>query len=57
MQGAHIFYESLLYIKRHFARFWERRGGRDHIWLAAHDEGACWMPTEIYNSSIMLTHW
>lgn len=31
--------------------------GRDHIWLATHDEGACWFPTEVYNNSIILTHW
>eukprot|EP00798_Chlamydomonas_sp_ICE-L_P018363 gene18363-24834_t len=31
--------------------------GRDHIWLTAHDEGACYTPTEIYNTSIMFTHW
>lgn len=31
--------------------------GRDHIWLAPHDEGACWFPREIYNRSIILTHW
>jgi hypothetical protein len=35
----------------------DRRGGRDHIWLMAADEGACWMPTAIYNTSIVLTHW
>lgn len=31
--------------------------GRDHIWLAPHDEGACWFPTDIYQHSIILTHW
>ncbi len=37
--------------------FWNRTGGRDHIWLFSHDEGACWAPTEIANTSIILTHW
>ncbi|KAG2497881.1 hypothetical protein HYH03_004147 [Edaphochlamys debaryana] len=37
--------------------WWRRRGGRDHIWLTAMDEGACYMPTNVYNASIMLTHW
>ncbi|EFJ52271.1 acetylglucosaminyltransferase [Volvox carteri f. nagariensis] len=37
--------------------WWNRRGGRDHIWLMAPDEGACYMPTVVYNSSIILTHW
>ena len=36
--------------------YWKRRGGRDHIWLFSHDEGACWAPNEISNS-IWLTHW
>ena len=85
----------LLEVKRWLQKtmpWWDRRGGRDHIWLMPHDEGgqemggrgwlhacppilavwtstlprlestlphlgACYMPTEIYNSSIMLTHW
>jgi hypothetical protein len=34
-----------------------RSQGRDHIWLFSHDEGACWAPTELYNNSIILTHW
>jgi hypothetical protein len=37
--------------------WWGRRGGADHIWLMAHDEGACWMPKTVYDRSIMLTHW
>ncbi|PNH07817.1 putative glucuronoxylan glucuronosyltransferase F8H, partial [Tetrabaena socialis] len=37
--------------------WWSRRGGRDHIWLMAHDEGACYMPTHVFNASIVLTHW
>lgn len=37
--------------------YWKRRGGRDHIWLTAADEGACWMPKEIYDTSVILTHW
>ncbi|KAG2445204.1 hypothetical protein HYH02_008672 [Chlamydomonas schloesseri] len=37
--------------------YWNRRGGRDHIWLMAHDEGACWMPKAVYDTSIVLTHW
>lgn len=31
--------------------------GRDHVWLAPHDEGACCFPTDIYQLSIILTHW
>lgn len=35
----------------------DRRQGRDHIFLYTHDEGACWAHTEVYNTSIVLTHW
>ena len=31
--------------------------GRDHIWFMAHDEGACYMPSDVYNASIVWTHW
>ena len=27
------------------------------MWLAAHDEGACWLPSALYEHSIVLTHW
>ena len=37
--------------------YWNRTGGADHIWLFAHDEGACWAPTEVYEKSVILTHW
>eukprot|EP00775_Hariotina_reticulata_P012387 gene12387-12521_t len=50
----------LLELKRHIQQtypYWNRTQGRDHIWLATHDEGACWFPTEVYNHSIILTHW
>ncbi|GIL47978.1 hypothetical protein Vafri_4701 [Volvox africanus] len=36
--------------------FWRRHGGRDHIWLFTHDEGACWAPKVLENST-WLTHW
>lgn len=37
--------------------YWNRTGGADHLWLFAHDEGACWAPSEVYERSIILTHW
>jgi hypothetical protein len=37
--------------------YWNRTSGTDHIWLFAHDEGACWAPTEVYENSVILTHW
>lgn len=36
--------------------YWNRSGGRDHIWFFPWDEGACSAPKEIWNS-MMLTHW
>ncbi len=36
--------------------YWNRTGGRDHIWLISHDEGSCWAPSEI-RPSIILSHW
>ncbi|PNH11823.1 putative glucuronosyltransferase [Tetrabaena socialis] len=36
--------------------FWKRRGGRDHVFLFTHDEGACWAPNVLINST-WLTHW
>ncbi len=37
--------------------YWRRRGGADHVWLFSHDEGPCWAPMEIWNTSIILSHW
>ena len=37
--------------------YWNRTGGADHVWLFAHDEGACWAPREVYERSLILTHW
>ncbi|KAK9909083.1 hypothetical protein WJX75_006916 [Coccomyxa subellipsoidea] len=36
--------------------YWNRTGGRDHIWLISHDEASCWAPSEI-RPSIILSHW
>ena len=36
--------------------WWNRKGGRDHIWLVTHDEGSCWVPAEL-RPSIILSHW
>ncbi|GIL93384.1 hypothetical protein Vretimale_17471 [Volvox reticuliferus] len=54
--AAHMWLQAKNWIQANFP-FWDRRGGRDHIWMTNHDEGACYMPTEIYRNSIMLTHW
>jgi hypothetical protein len=48
--------EALRHIREAYP-FWNRTGGADHIWLFAHDEGACWAPKEVYARSVILTHW
>jgi hypothetical protein len=37
--------------------FYNASAGADHIWLFAHDEGACWAPTELARHGILLSHW
>eukprot|EP00798_Chlamydomonas_sp_ICE-L_P015005 gene15005-21073_t len=56
MHVTNMMVEAKEWVRSHFP-YWDRRGGRDHIFLMTHDEGACYAPTEIYNSSIFLTHW
>ncbi|GAX81627.1 hypothetical protein CEUSTIGMA_g9055.t1 [Chlamydomonas eustigma] len=56
MHVTNMVLEIKRWLQKHMP-WWDRRGGRDHIWLMPHDEGACYMPTEIYNTSIVLTHW
>ena len=36
--------------------YWNRSGGKDHLWAFPHDEGACLAPAEI-SESIFVTHW
>eukprot|EP00798_Chlamydomonas_sp_ICE-L_P028910 gene28910-32105_t len=52
---AVIIQETKDWIDKHHP-FWKRRGGKDHIWLFLHDEGACWAPNDVV-PSIWLTHW
>ncbi|KAG2486464.1 hypothetical protein HYH03_014911 [Edaphochlamys debaryana] len=56
MHVTNMMLDARDWIRQHFP-YWDRRGGRDHIWLMTHDEGACYAPSEIYNVSTMLTHW
>ena len=36
--------------------YWNRTGGRDHLFYFGHDEGACFVPHEI-KRAVILTHW
>lgn len=56
MHGANMLLEVKRWVASTFP-YWNRTNGADHIWLLPHDEGACWAPTEVYNNSIILTHW
>ncbi|KAL4447245.1 hypothetical protein ABPG77_007278 [Micractinium sp. CCAP 211/92] len=55
MGGVNMILEAYHWIRAHFP-YWDRREGRDHIWLFTHDEGSCWAPAVIKNS-IILSHW
>ncbi|KAL1523472.1 hypothetical protein AB1Y20_018410 [Prymnesium parvum] len=54
-QATLLMLRALSYIQRRYP-FWNRRGGRDHIWMMLHDEGPCFCPREI-RPSILLTHY
>ena len=47
--------DAFNWLKAHHP-YWDRRGGRDHIWTVAHDEASCWVPAAI-RPSIILSHW
>ncbi len=47
--------EALRWLNATFPWF-ARRGGRDHIWLNPHDEGACYVWKDLW-PGVMLTHW
>ena len=55
VNGMYMFLAALRWIRESFS-FWDRRHGADHIIMATHDEGSCWVPNEL-RSAILLTHW
>ncbi len=40
MHVTHMMLAVLGWIRAHMGKYWDRRGGSDHVWLMAHDEGA-----------------
>ncbi|KAL4452532.1 hypothetical protein ABPG75_008194 [Micractinium tetrahymenae] len=52
---TNILLEAFHWIQSHHP-YWDRRGGRDHIWLVTFDEGSCYVPSAI-RSSIILSQW
>jgi hypothetical protein len=57
VSGAALMTHEVLDWLRTTYPYWNRTGGADHVWLFSHDEGGCWAPSEVYNNSIVLTHW
>lgn len=55
MHMALMLLEAKRWVEQHHP-WWNRRGGRDHVWLVTHDEGSCWVPSEL-RPSIILSHW
>ncbi len=55
-QASLMALEAKRWLETHLP-YWGRRGGADHVWLFPHDEGPCWAPAEIWNTSIILSHW
>ncbi|PSC72923.1 exostosin-like glycosyltransferase [Micractinium conductrix] len=53
--AANMLLEAYHWIRGHLP-YWDRRGGRDHIWLVTHDEASCYVPAAI-RPSIILSHW
>ncbi|KAG1658531.1 hypothetical protein FOA52_008417 [Chlamydomonas sp. UWO 241] len=45
MHAMNMILEAKRWLQKTFP-WWDRRQGRDHIWLMNHDEGACYMPSE-----------
>ena len=55
MHGANMLLEAKQWLQQAYPH-WNRTGGKDHVWLVTHDEGSCWVPSEL-RSSIILSHW
>ncbi|KAK9805311.1 hypothetical protein WJX73_000673 [Symbiochloris irregularis] len=55
MHTARMLLEAKQWLQTHLP-YWNRKGGKDHVWLVTHDEGSCWVPSEI-RPSIILSHW
>ncbi|KAK9805384.1 hypothetical protein WJX73_009679 [Symbiochloris irregularis] len=55
MHAANMLLEAKQWLQTHLP-YWNRTGGKDHVWLVTHDEGSCWVPSEI-RPSIILSHW
>ena len=55
VRGNQYYREALRWVRTHYP-YWDRKGGRDHLFAFPHDEGACVAPIELRNA-IFLTSW
>lgn len=55
VRGNRHYREALAWIREKYP-YWQRRGGRDHLFAFPHDEGACVAPIELRNATF-LTSW
>lgn len=55
VRGNFFYREALQWIRTHHP-YWNRTGGRDHLFAFPHDEGACVAPVELRNATL-LTSW
>jgi hypothetical protein len=55
VNGVYMYLSAHKWLRSTFP-YWDRRNGTDHIVMATHDEGSCWLPNELRNA-ILLTHW
>jgi len=53
--ATNMWIEAWSWIRSHYP-YWDRHGGADHIVLATHDEGSCFIP-EVLRPAILLSHW
>lgn len=51
-----MYWHALNWIRTQYP-YWNASRGADHIWFFPYDEGACWAPKEVYENSIILSHW
>lgn len=55
VRGNEFYRSALEWIRREYP-FWDRSGGKDHLFAFPHDEGACVAPIELQNATL-LTSW
>eukprot|EP00325_Prymnesiales_sp_UTEX-LB-985_P011016 CAMPEP_0174751872 /NCGR_PEP_ID=MMETSP1094-20130205/100732_1 /TAXON_ID=156173 /ORGANISM="Chrysochromulina brevifilum, Strain UTEX LB 985" /LENGTH=337 /DNA_ID=CAMNT_0015957417 /DNA_START=19 /DNA_END=1032 /DNA_ORIENTATION=+ len=52
VRGNDFYREALQWIRQNYP-YWDRRGGRDHLFAFPHDEGACVAPIEFENATLL----